>query len=290
MKKNRPATFVVVLVLLILLMFDKTSLLKGDHLSTIPENSSFEVHYIDVGQADCSLIVCDGKYMLIDGGNVDDSSLVYSYLKKMNIEKLDYIICTHPHEDHVGGLAGALNYATADFAYCPVTEYDSKAFNNFLKALDKRYLQITVPSHGDSFYLGTALVQVIAPLDEYKEVNDNSIVLKISYGETSFLFMGDAMKESVDDILESSQDIYCTVLKLGHHGSNTSTPYQFLYNAQPKYAVIPCGENNSYGLPDEEVLSRLKDADVEVLRTDKNGTIIFESDGKNVNYKVEKGG
>lgn len=290
-KKRNLTTTIIIIVLLLLLMFDDSLFGGSDHLTTdVPEGSSFLVHYIDVGQGDSELIICDGHYMLIDGGNTEDSDLIYSYLQKLGVKNLDCIVCTHAHEDHVGGLVGALNYTSADVVYCPVTEYDSEAFDNFLAALQNRGLSITVPSPGDSFYLGSALVQVFAPLDDYDDVNDSSIVLKVTYGSTSFLFMGDATQASVDDILNSGEDVNCTVLKVGHHGSDAATPYRLLYEAEPKYAVISCGADNSYGLPDEEVLSRLSDADVTVFRTDLNGTIICASDGANVTFNMEKGG
>jgi competence protein ComEC len=288
--KKRTKQILLAAVLLVVLFFSDR-FMSGSHLTTeVPENSSFEVHYIDVGQGDSELVICDGHAMLIDGGDVDASSLMYTYLKNLGIDKLDCVVCTHPHEDHVGGLSGALSYATADTVYCSYTEYDSKAFSNFIKTLEKQGLSITVPSDGDSFYLGSALVQVFGPLDEYEEVNDNSIVLKITYGKTSFLFMGDAMESSENDIMDSGYDINCTVLKVAHHGSETSTSYRFLYLSEPKYAVISCGKDNSYNHPNEEVLSRLADADVTVYRTDKNGTVICKSDGENLSFTTEKDG
>lgn len=157
----------------------------------VPENSIFEIHYIDVGQADAALVLCDSKSMLIDGGNVADSSLIYSYLKKHSVSHLDYMIATHAHEDHVGGLAGALNFATVDTVYCPVKSYDSESFRDFLKYLNKQETEITVPKAGDSFKLGSAAIQVLG-VNSASDTNNSSIVLRIVYGDTSFLFTGDA--------------------------------------------------------------------------------------------------
>ena len=253
----------------------------------IPDNSSFEVHYIDVGQADAALVLCDGQAMLIDGGNAEDSSLIYSYLKKLSVDHLEYIVCTHAHEDHVGGLAGALNYATVDIAYCPVTSYDSRAFNSFVTYLDKQGVSITVPTAGDSFSLGSATVHVLGPISvDEDEPNNTSIVLRIVYGETSFLFTGDAEREEEQEILDAGYTLESTVLKVGHHGSANSTTYPFLREIMPKYAVISVGAGNSYGHPTEEALSRLRDADVKVYRTDMQGDVICTSDGKTVSFAV----
>lgn len=253
-----------------------------------PENSTFAVHYIDVGQADAALVLCDGKAMLIDGGNAEDSNLIFSYLKTHNIDHLDYIVCTHAHEDHVGGLAGALNYASVGTAYCPVTSYDSRAFESFVKYLGNQGVNITVPSHSDSFTLGSAECQVLGPIYSSSEPNNTSLVIKIIYGNTSFLFTGDAERDEEQDILNAGYDISCTVLKVGHHGSDTSTSYVWLRSAAPSYAVISVGEGNSYGHPTEDVLSRLRDADVITFRTDMQGDIICSSDGNTVTFDVER--
>jgi len=238
-------------------------------------------------QADAALIICDGHSMLIDGGNKSDSSLIYSYLKKLNVTELDYIVCTHPHEDHVGGLAGALNYAIAKTALCPVTNYDSDGFRNFVKYLGNQNVEITVPNAGDVYGLGCAEVMILGPIIK-SSGNDNSIVLRIEYGQTSFLFTGDAEREEEQDILNAGYSLCSTVLKVGHHGSDSSTCYEFLYNIMPQYAVISVGEDNAYGHPSEDVLSRLRDADVSVYRTDLQGDIICVSDGLSVDFTVER--
>ncbi len=257
--------------------------------TTSTDHSSFEVHFINVGQADSSLILCDGEAMLIDGGNADDSSLIYSYLKKLSLNHLEYIVCTHAHEDHVGGLAGALNYASVDKALCPVTNYDSRAFNSFVSYLDKQSVFITIPTAGDSFTLGSAFVQVLAPNTIVEnDPNNSSIVLRVEYGTTSFLFTGDAERPEEQKILDSGYTLKSTVLKVGHHGSGSSTTYPFLREVMPEYAVISVGENNSYGHPAEDTISRLRDADVKVFRTDMQGDVICTSDGETVTFTVER--
>lgn len=257
--------------------------------ASIPEDSYFEVHYIDVGQADSALVICDGEAMLIDGGNSADSSLIYSYLRDHDVSHLDYIVCTHAQEDHAGGLAGALNYATVDVAFSPVKSADNEAFNDFLKYLDRQGVSITEPVAGEDFPLGTATVQILGPLviDE-SDPNNTSIVLRVEYGKTSFLFTGDAEREEELDILDAGYSLQSTVLKVGHHGSRSSTIYPFLREVMPIYAVISVGADNSYGHPAEEVLSRLHDANVELYRTDMQGTIIASSDGQDVMFTVER--
>ena len=169
-----------------------------------------------------------------------------------------------------------------------MTEYDTRAFKSFVRYLDNQEISITVPNHGDTFKLGAADIQIIGPVRPSDNPNDMSIVMKITYGETSFLFTGDAERSLEQDILEAGYDISATVLKVGHHGSGTSTTYPFLREIMPTYAVISCGRDNQYGHPHENMLSRLRDADVKLYRTDMQGTITFVSDGANISITTER--
>ena len=256
---------------------------------SVPQNSKLEVHFIDVGQADAALILCDGKTMLIDGGNVGDSNLLYSYLQKKGVRHLDYVVATHAHEDHVGGLAGALSYASVGVALSPVLTYSTKAFSNFVKKVEDNGISLTVPTAGDSFVLGGATVQVLGPVKEYDEPNNTSIVLRVVYGSISFLFTGDMESDAEADLIESGAFLRSTVLKVGHHGSSTSSSYRFLREVNPLYGVISVGTDNDYGHPHEEVLSRYRDAEVKLYRTDLQGDIVCTSDdGKTLRFETRK--
>ena len=257
--------------------------------SDIPENSNFEVHFIDVGQADSALIECDGETMMIDGGNVADSNVVAAYLKKEDVTELNYVVCSHAHEDHVGGLSGALSVTKADNIYAPKTETNTKAYKNFKKKAEEQNVEIKHPNIGDEIQLGSSTVEFLGPVDENgKDLNSTSIVLKITYGNTSFLFTGDAESDEEEEILNSGADLKSTVLKVGHHGSRTSTSYPFLREVMPQYAVISVEKGNSYGHPNEETLSKLSDAGVEVYRTDESGDIVMTSDGNNISITTSK--
>ncbi len=253
------------------------------------EHGKLEVHFIDVGQADAILVLCNEKALMIDGGNVGDSSVIVTYLRNLGVDYLDYMICTHAHEDHVGGLSGALNACKVGAAFCPVTEYDTKAFSSFIKYLDEQGLSVTVPRAGDNFMLGGAFVEFLAPRKDYEDTNNTSIVIRLSYGSHTFIFTGDAEYDSEIDMIEDGCNLKCDVLKVGHHGSSTSTSYRFLYEADPDYAIISCGKDNDYGHPHEEVLSRLSDADVTVYRTDELGDIVCTSDGVSLSFRTGKG-
>ena len=250
-------------------------------------DAPLEVHFIDVGQALSVLVECDGQFMLYDGGNVDDGSLIVSYLQSQGVEQLEYVFCSHAHEDHVGGLAAALAYFPAYHVYSPVTEAGTKCFQDFVKYTRQQGLQVEVPAVGTMWPLGGAPVTMLGPVAQYSDTNDTSIVLRIDYGSTSFLLTGDMEKTAESDLVNSGANLKADVLQVGHHGSSTSTGYAFLSAVLPEMGIISCGANNKYGHPHEETLSILRDAGVDVYRTDLQGTITIGSDGQNYTVGTE---
>ena len=249
---------------------------------------SFAIHYIDVGQGDAALVVCDDKTMLIDGGKPSASSIIYTYLKNLNIDYLDCIVASHADDDHIGGLSAPLAKMKVGNVIAPETEADTRSYNSLKTKTEEQGLTIQHPKPGDSMDLGSSKIEFCGPITESEsDRNNGSIVMKIIYGDTSFLFTGDAEREEEQEILNAGYDLSTTVLKVGHHGSKNSTTYPFLREIMPQYAVISVGDN-SYGHPTEDTLSRLRDADVKVYRTDMQGDIIATSDGKTVTITTKK--
>ncbi len=252
---------------------------------------SLTVHYIDVGQADSILLESGDSFVLIDGGNRDDGDLVVTYLEQQGVEDLAAVICTHAHEDHVGGLSSVLAVYPTHAVWAPTNTYSSKIFDKFLYYTDQQGLEVTIPNPGDTITFGDNVqLTVLGPVKSYPDANNTSIVVRVVYGDTSFLFTGDMEKEAEADMLDywgDRVDWRSDVLKVGHHGSDTSSGYRFLNEVMPTYGVIPVGKNNDYGHPHKEPMERLRQAGVITLRTDKLGHIVAKSDGKTVEFTWE---
>ena len=253
-------------------------------------NGTLKVSYIDVGQADSILIQQGSSSMLIDAGNNDDSQTVKNYVSNQGITKLDVVVGTHPHEDHVGGLDYIINSFKIGKVYMPKRTATTKTFTDVINAIKSKGLKITAPVPGQSFKLGEATCNILAPNGSgYEDVNNESIVIKVTFGSNSFLFTGDAEDVSEKEMLSKGYALKADVLKVGHHGSYSSTTQEFLNKVNPKYAVISVGKNNSYGHPHKENMDRLKAKNIPVYRTDECGTIIATSNGKNITFNVKVG-
>ena len=249
-------------------------------------SADLQIHFLDVGQGDCTVVLCDGEAMVVDGGPRISADFVYSYLREtLKLAHIDYVISTHPHVDHVYGLSSVLNAAPVDLLLTPVLEWDSKAFSYMLKYAEKQGTPVIVPQEGDTLKLGGATVTVLHCWPEaidYGRTNDASIVIRIDYGSTSFLLTGDAEDWSEYMMIDAGVNLKADVLKVAHHGSMYSSIAEFLRAVQPEYAVISVGKDNGYGHPHREVLDRLAAVGSTILRTDELGTIVMESDGDKV--------
>ena len=282
-KKNPLLALLIVLAAVALLIWQSAEDRKNT--VNVPMDGLY-VHYIDVGQGDSELVCCNGEYMLIDAGEPDASDAVLEYLDALGIDRLDYLVCTHGHSDHCGGLDAVVESLEVETVFTSPYAGDSPSYEIFTDAVYDAGLELTVPVLGESYRLGEASFSFIGPLEDYDNQNDDSLVMRLEYGDTSFLFTGDMTSKAEKDLINDGADLRCDVLKVGHHGSSGSSCYQFLYEAQPGIGVISCEKGNSYGHPNEETLSRLNDADVTVYRTDLEGSIVIFSDGMKVERKA----
>ena len=253
-----------------------------------PASAPFSVTFLNVGQGDSALVECGGHSLLIDGGDANASRIVYSVLQTNHVEYLDYILATHTDADHVRGLFGAFNAAEVGMVYCNTEESDDADFAELKAYAEKFGNSIVRLQAGNTFSLGDAEVQVLAPICLGDKENDNSVVVRIVYGNTAFLFMADAEEEEEYAILDSGAELKCSVIKIGHHGSRNSTTTKLLQASSPDYAIISVGKDNGYKHPSAETLNRLKDCGVQVFRTDLQGQIICKSDGETVSVTPEK--
>ena len=244
------------------------------------------VDFIDVGQADSILIINNNEFMLIDAGNNEDGEDVVKYLENKGIKKLNYVVGTHPHEDHIGGLDDVINSdIQIENILMPKITTTTKTFEDVLDAIENKGLTVEAPSKGYEFKIGEANCKVMTDsIIDKDNLNISSIVIRLTFGNNSFLFMGDSEEENEKTISWPKTD----VLKVGHHGSNTSSSKKFLNEVSPKYAVIMAGEGNSYGLPKDEIVKRIESLGTTIYRTDKNGTIEMISDGNEIKITTEK--
>jgi len=267
---------------------DKTTTVSEEN--TLQSKGELKVHFIDVGQADSILVQQGSQAMLVDGGNTGDASTIKNYLTKQGISELQYFVGTHVHEDHIGSADYIINSFKVGKVYFPKQNSTTKTFGDFVTAVKNKGLKLTAPIVGESFKLGEATVTILAPNStEYKDANDYSIVLKVSFGNTSFLLTGDAETISEKEMISKGLNLEATVLKVGHHGSESSSSEAFLNKVKPKYAVISVGKENSYGHPSQDVMNRLKSRNIPVYRTDEQGTIVATSNGSEVTFNTNAG-
>ena len=257
---------------------------ESEEIQFVSEDD-LKVYFIDVGQADSILVTNKEESMLIDAGNNADGENVVKFIKEKGITNIDYVIGTHPHEDHIGGLDDVINNFNVKNIYMPKIETTTKTFEDVLDSISNKNLKITSPSKGQMFNVGDAKCEVMTEsiLDK-DNLNLSSIVIRLEFGNNSFLFMADGEKENEETRNWPKTD----VLKVGHHGSNTSTSEEFLNEVSPIYGVIMVGKNNTYGLPKSNIVERLNKANVKLYRTDENGTIEMSSDGNKISIITEK--
>ena len=269
---------------------------SGGSIASPDEGGAVSVHFIDVGNADCALIECADGAILIDAGEYDDFQKIAAYLNERGVERLNYVIATHAHGDHMGAMDDVILKYKVDELIIPTKAVNEKFYNDVIKAARNRGVLYRTAAPGETLAFPTGKLVVLddgcdtsVDESESEELNNNSYVLKFTYGETSFLFTGDAERKYENEMLDKGEDVDADVLKVSHHGSNDATCNDFIKAVTPKYAVIPVGRDNSYGHPSKKTVSRLTNAGAEVYRTDELGDIVVTTDGKNISVTCDGG-
>lgn len=251
-----------------------------------------QIHFIDVGQGDCELIATEGKTVLIDCGEREYYTDVINYIRNLGINKLDYVVATHPHSDHVGGMSYILDEFEIGTLIMPEIQSSvlptTNTYKRLLEAVKNNNINVEYAEAGKSYTVDDAVMTVLSPVNEYDDLNNYSVTVKFTHGENSFLFTGDIEKEAETDILDSGANVSADVLKVAHHGSTTSSQKKFLTAASPTYAVIEVGSPNDYGHPHDKTVNRLNELDITIYRTDISGNIVFKSDGSSLEILTEK--
>ena len=289
-KRNFFEILIILLAFLIINNQDKIKNLfnqnQNDYINT--NNDLLKVHYLDVGQGDSIFIeLPNNETMLIDAAESYQSENIINYLKNLNYQKIDYVIGTHPHTDHIGGLKDIINTFEIGKIYMPKVVSTTKTYESLLMAIKDKNLKINTAKAGTTIIDTDALkINILAPNNStYTELNNYSVVTKITYGTTKFLFMGDAEKLSENEIKEN---VSADVIKIGHHGSNTSSSIDFIKKVNAKYGIISVGLNNKYNLPKEETITNWENSGTKIYLTSTNGTITAISDGTNIKIESEK--
>lgn len=258
--------------------------------SSLTTDAELQVIVLDVGQADCVLLKTGNHAMLVDAGNIGQDSLILNYLNEYGVKNLDYIVATHPHADHIGAMAAVIRgMDSIGMILMPDVTTTTRTFENMLDAIEEKDVPINIPNPGDVITMGDAQIQILAPNGvAYNDLNDYSIVLRVAFGNSVFLLTGDAETKSEGEQLANSLLLNADVLKVGHHGSRTSSTQAYLDAVSPSYAVISCGLDNTYGHPHRESVTRLAEMGVETYRTDENGTVIFTTDGNAITVSTTR--
>jgi competence protein ComEC len=238
------------------------------------------VSFLDVGQADSILIQSDGETMLVDAGNRADGEPILSYLAEQGITTLNYAVASHPHEDHIGGYASILTGIPVEHYWMTDIGTTSNIYEKVLDLLDQENIDTQFPQAGDTITLGECTVSVLGPVRQYDDLNSNSLILKVTCGDVSFLLTGDQEVTAEEDLLASGADLSATVLKFGHHGSSTATSQAFYDAVSPSLGIISCGAGNDYGHPHQEILDLIQREGLTTYRTDVSGTIVVTTDGE----------
>jgi competence protein ComEC len=263
-----------------------TSNIKQTAASEQLDAFGMDVHFIDVGQGDCEFIQTDTATMLIDSGNPDDATHIIAYIKALGVKKIDYVLATHPHADHIGSMAKIIKAFDIGTIIMSRATTNTKTYEGLLDAISAKHMAVTVPKEGQAFKLGSnATCKVIsAPIGPFSsdDLNLYSIVVRISYGNSDFLFCGDAQTFNEEAMQKSGLTLSSEVIKIGHHGSNTSSSEGFITAVNPISAVICCGKNNDYGFPKAPILARLAAHSVRLFRTDLDGNIKMMTDGNTI--------